>query len=399
MRTRPVKANALRGIRVLDLSRVLAGPYVGRIFADFGAEVIKIQSRRTATGAEQNRRAYFRTWNRNKKSITLNMSHPEAAGIFKRLVRFSDVLIENFSPRVMSNWGLGYEKLREVRPDLIMLSLSGMGQSGPWRDYTAYASTIHALGGLTYLTSYEEEHPMGPGFSYGDIISGLYGAFALLSALEYREHTGDGQYIDLSEYEAICSLIGPALMETALHEDRINPEGNTPEDEPAAPCGCYRCRGEDRWCVLAVHDESEWRALCKVIDPTLEHDERFSSPIERKAHRRDLDTLIGVWTRKRNAPQAVRLLQEAGVPSGVVQDARDLAEDPQHRARDFFVETLHPQGYRTVSDRTPLLAGTSSLPERKAAPLLGEDNRSIYLELLGMSEDEYRSYVRKGVIG
>lgn len=393
-----MKANILRGIRVLDFSRVLAGPYVGRIFADFGAEVIKLQSRRAATGAEENREDYFRTWNRNKRSITLNMAHPEAAGIFRRLVGFCDVLIENFSPRVMSNWGLGYEKLREVRPDLIMLSLSGMGQSGPWRDYTAYASTIHALGGLTYLTSYGKEHPMGPGFSYGDILSGLYGAFALLAALEYRERTGEGQYIDLSEYEAICSLIGPALMETASHGNRVNPEGNTPKDEPAAPCGCYKCQGEDRWCVLAVHNESEWRAFCKVIDPALERDERFSSPVKRKASRRDLDALIEVWTRKRTVQQVVQLLQEAGVPSGVVQDARELAEDPQHKARDFFVEFLHSQGYRMVSDRTPLLAGSGGLPEWKAAPLLGEDNLSIYVGLLGMSEEEYRSNVREGVI-
>ena len=397
--TRMKAGEVLKGMRVLDFTRVLAGPYATRILADFGAEVIKVQTQRTMEGAEVNRGAYFRTWNRNKRGITLDMRHPEAAGILMRLVGACDILIENFSPRVMTNWGLTYDRLTEVRPDLIMLSSSGMGQTGPWKDYVAYAPTVHALGGLTHLTSYREGPPVGPGFSYGDVMAGLYGAFAVLAALEHRENTGKGQYIDLSEYEVVCSLIGPALMEAAARESGAAPGGNCPDDEPAAPCGCYRCKGRDQWCVLSVHDECEWKALCRVIGPALAQDDRFSSPAKRKVHGQELDALIDAWTQGRSAQEAAQVLQQAGVPSGPVQNAKEVAEDPQHEARAFFVETTHPQEGPLFSDRTPLWQDQDVVPPWKAAPLMGEDNFYVYRELLGMSEEEYRSYVKAGVIG
>ena len=204
----------LTGLRVLDFTWMVAGPYATRIFADFGAEVIKVQSKRTARGAESNPTGYFNTWNRNKRGITLDLSHPEAREIVLKLTAKSDVVIENFSPRVMSNWGLDYGKLKEVNPDLIMLSMSAMGQRGPWKDYVAFAPTLHALSGLTHLTSFEKDFPIGLGFAYADIVAGLYAAFAVLAALEYRDRTGQGQYIDLSEYEAICTLMGPSLLDT-----------------------------------------------------------------------------------------------------------------------------------------------------------------------------------------
>ena len=204
----------LTGVRVLDFTWMLAGPYATRILADFGAEVIKVQSKKTAKGVESNPTTYFNTWNRNKRSVTLDMSCPEAREILLKLIERSDVLIENFSPRVMLNWNLSYEKLKEVKPGLIMLSMSAMGHTGPWKDYVAYGPTLHALSGLTYLTSFEKDSPMGLGYAYADSISGLYAALAVLAALEYRERTGKGQYIDLSEYEAICTLMGPVLLNT-----------------------------------------------------------------------------------------------------------------------------------------------------------------------------------------
>jgi crotonobetainyl-CoA:carnitine CoA-transferase CaiB-like acyl-CoA transferase len=390
----------LHAIRVLDFSRVLAGPYASRILGDFGAEVIKVQSRKTATGSDDNNGVYFNAWNRNKRSITLDMSYPEAKEIALKLTAISDVVIENFSPRVMSNWGLSYEKLAEVRHDLIMVSMCGMGQTGPWKDFVAFGPTVQSLGGLTYLTSYNEDTPIGLGYSYADAVAGLYCAIAILAALEHRDRTGLGQHIDLSEYEAVCTLIGPTLLDAAANQEQIRPQGNQSQHISAAPYGCYKCLGVDRWCAIAVFDEMEWRALCRVCGHAeWSADPRFSTLAMRKEHRQELDPLIQAWTSENTAETVMQILQEAGVSAGVVQNAQDLANDPQLNARGFFVHLDHPVLGKTVSDGTPIKMGSGSLAHWKRAPLLGEDNEYVYLELLGFTEGELRSYVERGIIG
>ena len=390
----------LSGLRVLDFTRVLAGPYATRILADFGAEVIKVQSKKAVRGAESNTSGYFTNWNRNKRSITLDMSYPEAREIALKLTAISDVVIENFSPRVMSNWGLSYERLKEVRPDLIMVSMSGMGQTGPWKDFVALGPTIQALSGLTRLTSFNEDSPMGLGYSYADTVAGLYAVLAVLAALEYREGKGIGQYIDLSEYEAVCTVMGPTFLDILANHKDILPRGNQSHHVPAAPYGCYRCLGTDRWCVIAVFNEVEWQALCEVMgNPDWSQEERFSTLSERKRHAKELDELLGRWTGKHSAEELVYLLQQAGVPAGVVQSAEDLAGDPQLKARDHFVELEHPVQGNTISDASPIKFTDSTKADWKAAPLLGEDNRYVYIELLGLKEDELSSCIERGVVG
>lgn len=390
----------LSGLRILDFTWMLAGPYATRLLADFGAEVIKVQSQKTCKGAESNRTGYFNTWNRNKRSITLDLSYPEAKEMALQLTKKSDMVIENFSPRVMANWGLNYEKLKEVKPDLIMASISGMGQTGPWRDFVAYAPTIHALSGLTYLTSFSQNSPVGLGFSYADIVAGLYAVLSVLGALEYRERTGQGQYIDLSEYEAMLTCLGPTLLDACLNHKQIDPQGNGSVSESAAPYGCYPCLGGDTWCVLAVFNESEWQALVKVLgDPAWMKEERFSTHLRRKEHQDGLDECLGQWTRKRTAEEVVQLLQEAGIPAGIVQNADDLAKDPNLKAREFFVPLEHPFLGRTISDGSPIKFAERFGGDWKAAPLLGEDNRYVYLELLGLKEYEFSALVQKGIIG
>jgi len=177
----------LKGLRVLDLTRIVAGPYTTRLLADFGAEVIKVQSAKMATGIESNTTPYFGAWNRNKRSITLDMDYREARQILLELVRISDIVVENFSPRVMSNWDLDYATLQKSNAELIMLSMSGTGQNGPWKDFVAYGPTVQSLGGLTYLTSYSQDAPMGLGYAYADMVAGLYGAILILAALEDRD--------------------------------------------------------------------------------------------------------------------------------------------------------------------------------------------------------------------
>ena len=390
--------DTLSGIRILDFSRVLAGPHATRTLGDFGAEVIKVQSQKTATGTEFNDGPYFAAWNRNKRSITLNLDRPGSKEIALKLVSICDVVVENFSPRVMFNWGLNYERLVDVKKDLVMVSMSGMGRTGPWKDYVAYGPTVQSLGGLTYLTAYDRESPVGLGHSYADVISGLYCTVAVLSSLEYRSRTGLGQYVDLSEYEAVCSLLGPALMDVAADQAGPSPVGNQSPDIPAAPYGCYRCSGEDRWCVIAVVSETEWHALCTVSNhPEWISDERFRTAAARKKNEEELDSLIQQWTSRCEAEWIMEALQEAGVAAGVVQTAEDLARDPQLKAREFFVPSVHPALGATFMDRTPIRMAAGSAQNWNAAPGLGADNRYVYRELLGLSESEFQACTEKGI--
>jgi benzylsuccinate CoA-transferase BbsF subunit len=370
------------------------------VLGDLGAEVIKVQSTKTAKGAESDGSSYFRTWNRNKKSVTLDMDYPEAREVVLRLARLCDVVVENFSPRVMVNWGLTYEKFKEVKPEIILLSMSAMGQTGPWRDCVGYGQTIQALSGMTYMTSRGERSPSGLGQAYADVISALYGVVAVLAALEYRDRNSRGQHIDLSECEAMCSLLGPALLDVSANQRDLTPQGNSAEDEPASPYGCYPCLGKDRWCVIAVYSETQWQALCRILgDPSWAKGQSFSTRPLRKQNEEELNTLLGQWTAGRRAEELVETLQESGIPAGVVQNAQDLSTDPQLAARKFFLELEHPLKGTTVTDNLPIKSGDKSSERWKPAPFLGEDNRYLFLELLGFTERQFRDYVKRGIIG
>jgi crotonobetainyl-CoA:carnitine CoA-transferase CaiB-like acyl-CoA transferase len=300
----------------------------------------------------------------------------------------------------MANWGLNYESLKEIKANLIMVSLSGMGQTGPWKDFVGFGPTIQALSGFTYLTSFEKDSPLGVGYSYADMIAGLYAALAILSALEYRDRTGQGQYIDLSEYETMCTLMGPALMEASMNQGDVLPQGNCPDYILAAPQGCYKCLGTDRWCVIAVFNEGEWETLCRIMGaPFWTKEEKFSSLLKRKENSRILDGWIEQWTAQHPPEEIVKLLQEAGVSAGMVQSGEDLAKDPQLMARKFFVPVEHPPLGRIICDSTPIRFKDDPEITRKAAPLLGEDNRYVYMELLGFKEEDLTSYIERGIIG
>jgi crotonobetainyl-CoA:carnitine CoA-transferase CaiB-like acyl-CoA transferase len=314
-----MQKSALRGIRVLDFTWLLAGPYATRILADFGAEVIKIQSKKIATGTESNVTGYFNTWNRNKLSITVDMTHPESNELVLNLVKINDVVIENFSPRVMVNWGLSYETLKEIKPDIIMVSLSGMGHTGPWKDFVALGPTVQALSGLTYLTSYNQGPPVGMGYSYADPLAGLFAALATLVALEYRATTGSGQYVDILEYEAMCSLLGPAILDYSVNHNLHIPQGNASEYMPASPHGCYQCIGDDRWCVITVRTDEEWLALCRAMgNPAWAKQKKLSSLQKRLKHKEELEEFLGQWTSIHTPEEIVSVLQEAEVPCGLV---------------------------------------------------------------------------------
>jgi crotonobetainyl-CoA:carnitine CoA-transferase CaiB-like acyl-CoA transferase len=369
------------------------------MLADFGAEVIKVQSAKMATGIESNTAPYFCAWNRNKRSITLDMDHQEARDIFLKLVKISDIVVENFSPRVMSNWGLDYAILKKSNERLIMLSMSATGQNGPWKDFVAYGPTLQSLGGLTYLTSYSQDTPMGFGYAYADMVSGLYGVISILAALEHRDRCDQGQYIDLSEYEAVCTTIGPALIDACFNHHQIVPTGNDAEHRDAAPYGCYKCSGEDRWCAIAVFTEDEWQSLCGLLgNPDWTKANKFSSLAGRMKHKAVLDRHIGEWTAGQTAEKVVDGLQRAGITAGVVQNAADLASDPQLAARNFFTSLNHPILGEIKTDTYPVKFKNGRQAACKASPLLGEANQYVFEELLGMKPATIQSYIEQGII-
>jgi benzylsuccinate CoA-transferase BbsF subunit len=372
----------LEGIRILDFTRVLAGPYATRLLADFGAEVIKIQPR-LPREEDDFARGYDNTWNRNKLGITLDMSKPNGIALARRLVALSDAVVENFTPRVMANWGLDYQNLKKIKPDIIMLSLSAMGGSGPYRDYAGFGPTIQAFSGLTRLMSYPGGPPLGPGIAYADHVGALFGCLALLGALERRRKTGEGQHVDVSQVEAMASLLGDAFI---------------PPEETAFQ-GVYRCRGQDRWCAITIASDEEWRSFKEALaNPTRAEEERFTTSASRLENKPALDELIEGWTKTHTAEEVMALLQKNGVAAGVVRSAADLAGDPQLKERGFFIELDHPEMGRTVSDASPVRLSGTPPGYSRPAPLPGQDNGYVYGELLGLGEAEINSLKGQGVI-
>jgi len=373
----------LKNIRILDFTWVLAGPYATRLLADFGAEVIKVQP---LLPQEEDKfsRGYYNTWNRNKRGITLDMSQPDGIALAKKLVLSSDAVVENFTPRVMANWGLDYENLKKLKPDIVMLSLSTMGGTGPYRDYTGFGPTIQAFSGLTHLTAYSGGPPLGLGTAYADHVAALFACLALLGAFEYRRRMGEGQYIDISQVEAMTSLLGDAFV---------------PGREAAAPQGVYRCRGDDRWCAIAVATDEEWQGFKKALgNPPWANDKRFTSLASRLKNTQALDELIEGWTKTRPAEEAMALFQKNGVAAGVVQNARDLAQDPQLKERGFFIELDHPEMGKIISDATPIRLSDTPPGYSRPAPLPGQDNDYVYGELLGLSGGEINRLKEQRVI-
>ena len=380
----------LTGVRVLDLTWVLAGPSCTRMLADLGAEVIKIQTRATGVREEDADEPYYRMWNRNKLGLTLNLGIDEGRSLLLRLAAHCDVMIENFSARVLDNWGIDYETLRALRPDVILLSLSGMGHSGPWKDYVSFGPTLQALAGLTALTAEPGASPAGPGYPYADHVAGATAALAVVAALHQRDATGEGQHVDVSQLEALAATLGPALLDATVNGHIPEPAGNRAPYGEAAPRGVYPCRGDDRWLALTVPDDEAWARLCGALDDeVLDSDPALATVAGRLASAALIDGRITAWTRSRTAEEAMAALQAAGIPAGAVQRADDLVErDPQLRHRGFFVDVPAEEGGCVRGDGYPALFSATPPTFRRAAPLLGADNERVFGGLLGLSGEE-----------
>jgi benzylsuccinate CoA-transferase BbsF subunit len=272
-----------------------------------------------------------------------------------------------------------------------------MGNTGPWRDYAGFGPTVQAFSGITYLTSFPGKPPLGLGYAYADYVAGLMATLALMGALEYRRRTGEGQYIDVSQVEAMVSLLGDTIVDYTLNDKPAEPVGNSSTE--AAPHGVYRCRGDNRWCAMAVSTDEEWRGFKLALgNPVWAEDSRFSTLAGRLENADELNRLVEEWTKQHTAEEAMTLLQEHGVAAGVVQNASDLANDPQLRQRGFFIELDNPELGKTISDATPIRLSETPAKYHRAAPTTGQDNDYVYRQLLGMSEKEMTQLREQGVI-
>jgi crotonobetainyl-CoA:carnitine CoA-transferase CaiB-like acyl-CoA transferase len=364
------KNRILHNIRILDFTWALAGPYATRLLADFGAEVIKVQSPLMEAETDAYSLGYYTTWNRNKLGITLNLNKPEGVGLAKKLVAVSDAVIENFSPRVMANWGLDFANLKKIKPDIIIVSMSMLGQGS---NYSGYGPTVHALSGMTQLTSFPGQPPLGPGFAYADHVAGLHASMKLLAALEKRSKTGKGQHIDISEVDIMKGLLQDI--------DEPKPIGNNLSK--AAPHNVYQCK-DGQWVAIAVFTEGEWRGLKKALgSPAWAVDMKFDGLSKRLENQVELDSYIAAWTKQHTAKETMSLFQKNGVAAGFVQDAADLAKDPQLKETGFIMK----KNKIPFIDVSPISMPGVSV-EYKPAPSPGRDNDYVYGELLGIGEKE-----------
>ena len=398
----------LDGIRVADFCWAWAGPYGALQLAHLGADVIRIESAKRLCPSRLippwpdnesgvNRAGYFNQYNQGKRSLTLDLKAPEAIDIAKTLVSKSDIVMNNFASGVMEKLGVGYDVLRRIKPDIIMVSLPGYGTSGPEKDFVSYGPPQVAQSGLSALTGYVGGPPMMAGFSYGDPNGGVHATFAVMAALLHREKTGQGQYIDLSQWEAAIMLLPEALMDYSMNGTQPERMGN--RDSHMAPHGVFRSKGDDRWVSLSVRDEAEWQRLCEVMgQPELSSDTRFASLVARKENEAALEEIVTAWTQERTADEATQALQNAGIPAYPALDALDMVNSPHVGARDYFVELEHPEVGTRRHMGIPWTMSRTPCEIRRPAPCLGQDTDAVLTDVVGLSQDEIATLREKDIL-
>jgi crotonobetainyl-CoA:carnitine CoA-transferase CaiB-like acyl-CoA transferase len=407
----------LAGLKVLDFTHVLAGPFATRMLADMGADVIKINSAERAVTTQDPHHPYYLMWNRNKRALALKMSDPSAKQLARRLADEADIVIDNFSVGVLDRWGIGYDDVSQTNAGVIYVQMSGMGDGGPWSKYVTYAPTIHALCGLTATTGVPGREDIGIGFSYNDHQAGLHGAVAVLAALQARHQTGKGQRVDISQFEVGINFIGPSLLDYAANGTKARPTGNHLPYDAMAPHGCYRCAdapkdtGADvdtqamvaqRWIAIACTSDAQWLALKTVMGlPGWAEDEAFATSEGRYQQRTTLDERIAQWTKTQDAHELMMQCQAAGVPAGVVQDGADLAEhDPQLRLRGFLqpLDDVHPTLGPTWIDRLVIQFDATPCDDYQRVRAVGEDSGAILKDWLNLDDDSLNELTDAGVL-
>ena len=418
----------LEGVRVLDLALFLPGPHLSQLMADHGAEVIRIESN---TYPEALRRVppfvndtpnvdgsgYYANFNSSKLGASVNLKHPRGPELIRQLVARCDIVTESFTPGTMARFGLDYESLRAGRDDLLMISMPLYGQTGPWASYMGYGHVLQAAAGYNHLTGWEDGPPIGTGVAYTDFLVPHIAATALIAALDYRRRTGKGQYIDFGQLEAGVHGLWTAIVDWTANGHEQTRLGN--HDPEAAPHNAYKCR-DGKWVVVACATEKHWEGLKAALGrPEWCDMERMRRRWQRLNEQKEIDRHLGYWfedytrteseaefqteegvegppVRKFTTRQVVDLFQSFGVPSGIVQSAEDLANDPQLKAREHYWYLEHPYMGLRQYDSPAFKLSKTPVELTKAAPMLGEDNEYVYRELVGLSEDEYYALLADG---
>jgi crotonobetainyl-CoA:carnitine CoA-transferase CaiB-like acyl-CoA transferase len=406
---------ALKGIRIADLTIITAGACATQMLADLGAEVIKVESgtypdpfrywqqgpSETSDGPPDpwNRSPSFNMVNRNKRGICLDLKNPAGRETFLKLVAQADAVTENFRQGVMDRLGIGYETLREVNPAIVMLSLGSQGGGGPESHYGSYGSTLDALSGLMGVTGYEDSHPIWSSgeVNYPDQVASIFGAGILLAALRQRAKTGKGTHIDLSQRELITTMIGELVLEYTVDGRQPRQQGNSRPEY--APNDCYRCAGDDGWVAISVANNDEWRRFTAAIDRSeLADDARFATHLSRREHASELRAIIEAWTSERDKQQAMEALQRAGIRAGAVRTGAELLGDPHLNDRGYFVPIENTRaGHQTLRLAPYHLSATPPRVDAPA-PTLGQDTEDVLRDLLGLRDNEIEKLAQDGVI-
>src|SRR6266852_1931772 len=388
----------LADLRVLDFSWAGVGPITVKYLADHGATVVRVESHARydvvrlgppwhegKPGVERSQ--FYASYNTSKLSVALDLTKPEARDVARRLAAWADVVVESYTPHVMRGWGLAYGDLRQANPRLVMLSTCLQGQTGPHAEFPGFGQLMAALSGFYEIAGWPERAPAPPYGAYTDYIVPRLAATALLAAVDHQRRTGEGQHIDLSQFEAALHFLAPALLDFELSGRVATRDGN--RSNHAAPHGAYPCAGDDCWIALSVRGDAQWRALCAVLDrPAWLGDARFAGHAARVANAERLDALVAEATRSRDAQELMRVLQAAGIAAGTVQSALDLHADPVLAGWGFFQWLEHAERPPAPYDGHALRLGATPGRLRWAAPALGEHTALVLREVLGMGEAE-----------
>lgn len=397
----------LEGLKVLELTRVGVGPCAARFLGDHGATVVHVETARRPDTLRViypykdgvsgiNRAAYFNKYNADKYGMTLDLTKPKGLEIMRRLVSWADVFMESNAPGVVAKYGLSYEEVKEIKPDIIMLSTCQLGQKGPFAQFKAYGVQAAAMAGFHAVTGYPDRDPVGPFGSYTDMVSPQWLIATVIAALDYRRRTGKGQYIDHSQLEAGIHCLATSILDYTMNGRIMGRVGN--RESYAAPHGCYRCRGDDRWCVIAVFTDEEWAAFCGVFgSPAWAKDNKFITLLSRKENEDELDRLVEEWTVNYTPYEIMSMMQSAGVAAGMVATGDDLHRDPQLKHQHHFQVVNHTEIGPVPHDNPPFKLLKTPCEVHMAAPCLGEHTEYVCREILGMADEEFVELLQAGV--
>ena len=398
----------LEGVKILDLMWVMAGPAGTRVLADYGATIVRVESAQKIDTARMlqpfhgrkpgpDSSALFQNLNAGKFGLALDLNNETGREVVRDLVRWADVVTESFSPKAMKGWGLDYDSLKKIKPDIIMISSCLMGQTGPMAKFAGFGNLAAALTGFFNLTGWPDRVPAGPFSAYTDYVAPRFTAISILAALDHRRRTGQGQYIDQSQAEATLHCLSPAILDYTVNGHVQEALGN--RDLYFAPHGVYPSAGSDRWVTITVKTEEQWQTFCEIMQrPELTRDTRFATREARLTHQDELDAIIGAWTTQHDPYRVEAMLQARGVSAGAVSTMHEAYKDPQLTHRNHFIQLDHPTYGTTTIEGSRIRLSRTPAQVQRCAPTIGRDNQYVLEQILGYSEEKITELVAAGAL-